>query len=48
MFIADEYLEGKHAFREGWAHDENPYPEGTSEHTDWLDGYEDAEGETTL
>lgn len=48
MFVADEYYEGKRAFREGWGHDECPYPLGSSEHTDWTDGWEDAEGESEL
>lgn len=48
MFLAVEYYEGKAAFREGWAEDENPYGLGTTEHSDWQDGYDDAEGESQM
>jgi hypothetical protein len=46
MFVAEEYYEGKKAFREGWERDENPYQEGSPEHSEWEDGFDDAEGES--
>lgn len=48
MFSADEYYEGKKAFREGHDIDENPYPYGSNEHEEWQNGYYDAEGEKSL
>lgn len=45
MWINNEYYEGKKAFREGYERDENPYQEGSAECIDWLNGYDDAEGE---
>lgn len=48
MFVAEEYYEGKKAFREGWDISENPYQDSTQEHQDWLDGFEDAEGESSM
>jgi ribosome modulation factor len=48
MFNAEEYYQGKQAFREGWTIDECPYPYGSNEHEEWMNGFDDAEGETTL
>jgi hypothetical protein len=45
MFSADEYYEGKKAYREGCEYDENPYQEGSTEYDDWQDGWDDAQGE---
>lgn len=48
MFTAEEYYEGKQAFRDGHQLDENPYPYGSNEAEEWLNGYTDAEGEASL
>lgn len=48
MFLQDEYYEGKRAFRDGYGRDENPYQVGSGEFNDWLDGYDDADGESQM
>lgn len=48
MFMTDEYMEGKRAFREGYGRDENPYQDCTPEFSEWEDGYDDADGESQM
>jgi ribosome modulation factor len=48
MYLNDEYYEGKRAYQEGYGWDECPYPHGTTEAEDWVDGFEDAEGESSM
>lgn len=48
MYIMDEYYEGKKAYLEGWERDECPYDDGTPESKDWLNGYDDSEGENQI
>jgi len=46
MFVSEQYYEGKRAYKDGWERDENPYHEICPEWQDWLDGFDDAEGES--
>ena len=48
MFITNEYLEGRRAFREGYGRDENPYGSFGDEASEWLNGYDDADGESQM